>query len=116
MLSNLSIWALTQDAIISTAGFDLADSSTLTHQQWEIMCPQLKPALLQPVDPISKNCSPRLAKVYQSAKQGCSRISSSEQGPSEAQTSAMMKAMCQAVSTFVSLGFYAYNVLKYRES
>ena len=101
---NLSIWALTQEQVISTAGLDLTNPSTLTQTQWDMACSQLKNVYPKVGDNIPdkeldvwRKCSPRVAQVLVESSKKCSGTSKGN-----SQEEQMGKMMCQAVKTMAS--------------
>ena len=89
-----------QVAGVSAAGADLTDISSITRDQWGMVCPQFK-SLFAEVDSstsanIKKLCSSKLANVFEAVKTKCSASDSVED-----QTKALQTAMCQGVSAMV---------------
>ena len=103
-----SICAFTQEAVISTAGFDLTDPSVLTQTQWAMICSQFKTVYpkigatsAEEINTIKKVCSPRLAKMVELSSKKCSGSSGNSQKANEQ----MGIMMCTAVKAMASFKF-----------
>ena len=91
---------LTQEAALATAGYDFADMSAITQDQWGMVCPQFKPLLQANTTEIKEDCSPRLVDILEAMKTKCSTFDSVDH---ESETSEDQKAaMCQGINTLVS--------------
>ena len=122
VLVHTCLPTLTQEAAVSTAGFDLTDTSALTQDQWGMVCPQFKPVLAQQsVADLKKHCSPKLGDLFEAVKTKCSPADkvSGDSGMSEEQSKTMMATMCQGISTMVGFDFpvqtMSQNVVNTRE-